>query len=87
MSERVISDFEVLVRFTSAAITGLISIDPNGEWTSQDIARQAVDIALESQLELKRRKSGGKEKKFSDGTSGAGLTAAMPNRGAAGDHR
>ena len=86
MSERFVSDFEVLVRFTAAAITGLVSIDPDGQWTAQDIARQAVDIALESQLEMKRRKND-KDKKSGDGATGSGFSAAMPAGGSSGNPR
>jgi hypothetical protein len=86
MSERFVSDFEVLVRFTAAAITGLVSTDPDGEWTATDIAKQALDIALESQLEMKRRKSD-KDKKSGDGVTGSGFAAAMPAGGTPGHPR
>jgi hypothetical protein len=59
------TDYEVILALTKAAMQAYIMADPKLEWTKEEIAEMAVDQALAVQLELKGRKND-KQKNNSD---------------------
>jgi hypothetical protein len=63
------TDFDVLVELTGQAMAAFISIDPQQEWSMEEIASMAVDQALETQRELKRRKRDYRQEKTGSGES------------------
>ena len=67
--DRIKTDFDVLVELTGQAMAAFISIDPQQEWSMEEIASMAVDQALETQRELKRRKRDYRQEKTSGGES------------------
>jgi len=77
--DRIKTDFDVLVELTGQAMAAFISIDPQQEWSMEEIASMAVDQALETQRELKRRKRDYRQEKTSGGESvETGREAPMP---------
>ena len=55
------TDFDILIELVAAIAPAYIAIDPDGEWSTEDIASMAVDQAQAIQLELKRRKKNERE--------------------------
>lgn len=55
------TDFDVLIELIAGLAPAYIAIDPDGEWSAEEIASMAVDQAQAIQLELKRRKKNERE--------------------------
>jgi hypothetical protein len=55
------TDFDILIELVVALAPAYVAIDPDQEWSVEDIASMAVDQAQAIQLELKRRKKNERE--------------------------
>jgi hypothetical protein len=86
MSERTVkTDFDVLIELIAGIAPALISIDPGQEWTAEEIAEMAVDIAQAIQLELKRRKKNERENQRENQASNNQPTGTRPETPMPGD--
>ena len=86
--DRIRTDFDVLVELTGQAMAAFIMIDPKQEWSMDEIAAMAVDQALVTQRELKRRKRDYRQEKTGGGESPeTGREAPMPGVGSGGNNQ
>lgn len=75
--ERLRNDFDVLVELTGRAMAALITIDPEQEWTMEEIAEMAIDQALAVQYVMKKRKNERKKETDSNVPTNPTSSASM----------